>query len=388
MNDAVERPWIEIEHANEHNCAEPLLKRARVGNLADAESKDVEHVIDPLLPRGFVTLLSSHGGGGKSTLALTLAAHIACGRAWAGLATQRGRVLFVTLEDPTFVVRLRLSQIASQYPLCITSIDDNVEIVSGSEIVGAALAVNSTVNGVKTLNLTRVYEEIRDAAVGFDLVILDNASDAYHASENIRSDVNQFIRTLAIEIGRRPNSRHKAILLLAHIDKVAARNGGGENDYSGSTAWHNSTRSRIALLPSEDGASAKLVHQKSNFRPRNADIPLVWVSKVLVPISAEAVSAARLAKMQSDAEVIYAVVTVALERNLIVSASTSGSNTAYHTLESLPELPVEFSAKSDGKKRVHAAITQLIRDGWLEKQPYTDHYRNKRLRLVLTQKIA
>ena len=46
-----------------------------------------------------------------------------------------------------------------------------------------------------------------------------------------------------------------AVCLLAHVDKTTSRNKkaeGGEG-YSGSTAWHNSARSRIFMTRGDDG---------------------------------------------------------------------------------------------------------------------------------------
>ncbi len=364
--------------------SKPQLIRERVGDLHGLELDDVEHVIDPLLPRGFVTLFSSHGGGGKSNLSLAWTGHIACGVPWCGLPTQRGRVLYVTLEDPTFIVRFRLKRIAEQYRLSATAIDQGIEIISGSEIVSAALAINASLDGMKSLLLTRIYDEVREAAIGFDLVILDNASDAFHASENARPDVNQFIRTLAIEIGRRPDHLHTAVLLLAHIDKNAARFGGGENDFSGSTAWHNSTRSRIALLPGIDEQSATLVHQKSNFRPRHPDIPLAWVNKVLVPTTAEAVSDAMLRKARTDADAVLAAIQAAIESGREVPVATSGPNTCFKLLQQFPELGNDL--RKAGSARVNAAVIQLQRDGLITLEHYRDTSQRKdRTRWTLAQ---
>ncbi len=95
-------------------------------------------------------------------------------------------------------------------------------------------------------------------AQGSQIVILDNASDVYAADENNRAQVRSFIRHL----NRLIRPMMGAVLLLAHVDKLTARTGGTQG-YSGSTAWHNSVRSRLFL--SEDSTGRlKLEHQKSN----------------------------------------------------------------------------------------------------------------------------
>lgn len=84
-----------------------------------------------------------------------------------------------------------------------------------------------------------------------------------------RGQVRAFIRLRAKLV--RP--MHGAVLLLAHVDKLTARTGGSQG-YSGSTAWHNSVRSRLFL--SEESGGLLLEHQKSNRGKRAADTHLVW----------------------------------------------------------------------------------------------------------------
>ena len=85
------------------------------------------------------------------------------------------------------------------------------------------------------------------------------------------------------------------MLLLAHIDKQAARGGAAGNNYSGSTAWHNSSRSRLALVPTDDGV--ELHQEKLNLGARlDAPIELSWSADgLLKPLSSDRVGhAARL----------------------------------------------------------------------------------------------
>jgi len=66
--------------------------------------------------------------------------------------------------------------------------------------------------------------------------------------------------------------------LLAHVDKNTSRNKkaeGGEG-YSGSTAWHNSARSRLFLTRGGDGLLT-LEHQKSNLGRMREPLTLNWL---------------------------------------------------------------------------------------------------------------
>jgi putative DNA primase/helicase len=74
-----------------------------------------------------------------------------------------------------------------------------------------------------------------------------------------------------------------AVCLLAHVDKNTSRNkkaDGGEG-YSGSTAWHNSARSRLFMTRGDDGLLT-LEHQKSNLGKRRETVTLEW-PKVACP---------------------------------------------------------------------------------------------------------
>lgn len=186
------------------------------------------YVIDRLVPRGVVTLLGAHGGAGKSVLGLTFAAHVACGRTWAGQGIDRGRAVIVTLEDPASLVNFRLQRIVEAYALDANDVAGNVVILDGTES-GAALAGETREGGVTTLGHTAAMEELRDAAHGATLIIVDNASDGFDANENDRRMVRAFVRRLA-SIARENNS---GLILLAHIDKMAARHGGAGNTYTG-----------------------------------------------------------------------------------------------------------------------------------------------------------
>jgi hypothetical protein len=67
------------------------------------------------------------------------------------------------------------------------------------------------------------------------------------------------------------------VLLLAHINKASAIGGrsAGNEDYSGSTAWHNSVRSRLSLVPDGDDA-LKVEHLKANLGAKSVPVRLEW----------------------------------------------------------------------------------------------------------------
>ena len=71
--------------------------------------------------------------------------------------------------------------------------------------------------------------------------------------------MREFIRFLT----KLAKSQNAALLLLAHMDKDSVKYGSTEN-YSGSTAWHNSVRSRLFLSIDKETKLLSLTQQKSN----------------------------------------------------------------------------------------------------------------------------
>ncbi|HVV97943.1 MAG TPA: AAA family ATPase, partial [Rhodanobacteraceae bacterium] len=222
----------------------PPLRVVAIGDLGEVTVSPVRLVVELIIPRGMVTLFGGHGGSGKSMLALTLIAHVACGVPWNRLPCVQGRVLYVSLEDPADVVRWRLRTICSAYGLDMSIVATNVTILDGTESEEAALMREIRMDGVTAAIETEALSQIAQLADGASLIVIDNASDAADFDENNRRFVRTFIRRLG-RIGRAVDA---GVLLLAHIDKNAAKFGAQGNSYSGSTAWHNSVRSRLALI--------------------------------------------------------------------------------------------------------------------------------------------
>lgn len=334
-------------------------------------------VVEHLLPRRVVTLLGAHGGSGKSMLALTIAAHVAAGAAWAGFTSVSSPVLLVSLEDPGDVVLYRLRRVLEQYRLPEASIRSQLRILDGTD--GDALAGEVAEHGVKRLAPLPALNELQEAAAGAGLIVIDNASDGLDASENDRRMVRTFLRQM---LGRIARENDAAVLLLAHIDKNAARYGANGNTYSGSTAWHNSARSRLALIESE--GRLELVHEKSNFGKTASPVALSWnAAGVLVPSTGPDPVQTAVAEQaaQNDADAVLAAVRAAAAAGITVPAGRSGPNTAWHVLASFPELPDGLRTKA-GRERFWRAVTRLTCVSAIVEETYRNEQRHPKQRLV------
>jgi hypothetical protein len=322
------------------------------------------YVIEPIIPRRETTLLGGHGGIGKSMLALTLAAHAACGRQWGPFPTVQCRAAYVSLEDEAATVRYRLRRIVEAYNLPSEHVIDALTVFDGADM-DAAMVVETMQEGVRRLEPTVGMDRVAAAVKGAGLIVVDNASDAYAGNENERRQVRSFIRLLT-GLARENDA---GLLLLAHIDKNAAKFGANGNSYSGSTAWHNSARSRLALLK-DDAGGISLAHEKSQFSKEAESVVLAFTGHgVLWPQDARAREATADLQAADDAAAILTVLRVALASGATITTARRGNATAWHALCEYPELAREYKAKG-AQQRVNAALVRLERDGRIVKVPY------------------
>lgn len=359
--------------------APPLI----VADLTGFATRDLpppRYAVAQLVPRGYVTLLGAHGGAGKSMLGLILAAHVAAGVPWAGLPVTQGRSVFVSLEDQAQLILHRLRRIVSAYGLPPEPIMENLTVLDGAD-VDAAMVFERVDFGVRTLVQTAAMLQLFRAVSDARLVVVDNASDAFDANENERRMVRGFVRML----GKLARNADAGVLLLAHIDKTAARHGGNGNTYSGSTAWHNSARSRLALV--EASGTLELRQEKNNLGKLADPLALIWTDEgVLIPggqgvVAAQATTAALLASV--DAEHVRVALEAAHAVGEPVSASHTGPGNA-HVLLSTFGLPVSLLGGA-GRRRFWKAVERLIADGVASVETVQNEQRKERRRIVLRQ---
>lgn len=340
------------------------LVEVPIGDVGTAHIEPPQFVIAPIIPRRVATLLGGHGGLGKSMLGLILCAHVACGRSWASFEVRRGKAVFISLEDAGDLVRFRLRCIIDRYQLPEEEVVKNLRVFDGTEMEAALMAEASN-SGVVRLVDTPALAQVSAAIRGADLAVIDNASDAYGGGENIRTQVRAFMRRLA----DMAKTNDGGLVLLAHIDKAAARYGAQGNNYSGSTAWHNSARSRLALV--EENGGIELRHEKANLSHRIEPLVLTRDEDgVLVPLGEDGarVDADEIVAA-ADANFVYDVLMLAIRDEITVPVACSGPVTGWHALRNLPELGKQYRTP-EGKRRVLSALTRLSREGRIVKKEY------------------
>ncbi len=317
------------------------LKVVSLAGLATAELLAHRFPVQALLPAGAVTHLASHGGEGKSTLALTLAAHLATGQLWAGLACEKSRVVFVSLEDPADVVRARLRRICEAYDLPVDGVVGNLVVLDGTEAGPLAVEIND--RGTRRLEFTKAMRQLEQHPA--DVMIVDNASDAFDGNENER----RMVRAFVTKLGSLARGTGGAVLLLAHVAKDSAKRGGTES-YSGSTGWHNSARSRMALV--REGGLVRLEHLKSNF---GRCIEPIYLSRtaegILMPSAAPAAAWEAAAGLDDD---VLAAIVDAAGQGAPIRASSGGPDNGVAALAAIT---------GTQRKAITAALARLEHSG-------------------------
>ena len=310
----------------------PRLKPVSVFDCIDNPSPPPAFVWAGYLPCSEVSLLGAHGGVGKSTIALMLAVCAGLGRPLFGVDTVPCKVLYTNLEDSAAILRHRLAGICRAWLIDPATLQDRLFVVDGTEHP-ELFEAESRAGG----DPTHTYRELRDLVTsgGFGLVIVDNASDAFAGDEIVRRQVRAFIRSLK-EIAKLSAA---ALLLLSHVDKSTSRAKSAQvgESYSGSTAWHNSVRSRLFLSRCDDGLLT-LEHQKSNLGMLREPLTLAWVQGGLPQVVGDGFSG-EITQGRTDDDKAISLLKLIAEfesRSQYCSPATTSRNHVHAMLKSEP----------------------------------------------------
>lgn len=350
------------------------FERVGLERLDDADPPPAKYVLNGLIPCGAVTLLSAHGGSGKSYLALELSCAIAAGIELFGIPTMPGPVIFYSAEDVADTLLHRTANVCNGLKI------DHSNLVGKLHILDAtggdpALYRETGAGSARQHGTTAAYQALKRyaAKISARLIVIDNASDTYDASEIERAKVRAFMRALANLAG--PES---AVLLISHVDKGTARMGSSSEGYSGSTAWHNSARSRL-FLTAGDG-TLRLEHQKNNFGRRHDPIELIWPEGGIPMLDWKPHGVVAGIAAGRDLRMLLTLIYGAYQRREYVAPSPQSRNHAVKVLGGEPEFP----------RRKPGEIFRMLRnaetDGFIGRESYRDSNRKERERWTLTSK--
>ena len=351
----------ELREGSGQEAQEPRLKPVDVAQVLTDPDDPPRFVWGQYLPRGVVSMLGAHGGTGKSTIALMLAVAVASGRGELfGQPCDQGRAVFVSLEDGRAVVRHRLATICKEWNIAPELLVDRLTIADGTDWPELFSADRD--DG----QVTPTYRELRNLAQGADLVLIDNASDGFGGDEIKRRQVRAFIRSLAA-IAKAENA---ALLLLAHVDKSTSKKLNQDSEgYSGSTAWHNSVRSRLFMERVSDGG-LRIAHQKANLGQTAELLNLVWPKDGLPEVAHTMAPEGLVFANEQHTKNLLRLIAEFGERGEHVTSATTSRTNAAKLLGQEPSYP-----KSLKPAEVFDLLRRAERAGYLEKGKHRTPHR-------------
>jgi len=362
------------------SAAPQLPARATPVNLADVmiDAAPPRFVTDAILPACTTTLLGAHGGTGKSMLALQWSVAVVLGLPFFGTPTEQQRVLFYSAEDNADVIRWRLRKICKQQNIEPSTLADRLLVLDATEIDATLYAEDAR---TRVAGTTTSYDQLLGAAHAHKagMIIIDNASDIFGANENERSKVRGLVRslnTMAKQTGA-------AVLLLSHVDKQTAKGGGASSEgYSGSTAWHNSVRSRLFL--SERDGRLELQHQKSNHTRRADPMHVAFDNEgVLVPaIHGIGASTAPMQQLD-DAHAVLTLIHEFTQRGESIPTAPSANGNARRLLSGQPTFPIRWRTGHG----LFDALRDAERQGLIHRVVYRTHDRKARERWQVSEQF-
>ena len=236
-------------------------------------------IVEDLVPAGGVTLLSGDGGLGKSLLVQQLATAAALGRGWIGLPVRPCRVLALFCEDDLDELQRRQRDICRYYDCGFEHLE-NLHLCSRAGDGAILMDFNRrTDEGQITELYGQIVTYVRHHRI--ELVVIDTAADVFSGNENARPQVRAFIQRLR-HLARDSGG---AVVLTSHPSVAGLQNGSG---ISGSTAWHNSVRSRLyfhRVKDDEDSSGERVLKtMKSNYGRLGDTVRVRWQDGVFVPV--------------------------------------------------------------------------------------------------------
>jgi RecA-family ATPase len=348
--------------------------------LANREPAAREWFVDGVIPRRANVLLGAHGGAGKTNLLLFLAVCVALGLSFFGIKTTRAVVVAVLAEDDVNEIHRRLAAICAALGVAIADL-------AGWLYLYDAVGCDVALFGRRTeydVDGRPIYTAEPEATIGYawlkdrvetiqaELLLLVSVSDLYDAEENRRPHVRRYLNlTLDLVLSRAGTVVHSA-----HVDKAVARgNGANGQNYSGSTAWNNSVRSRLALTTPNQGDGEEdgrrvLTVEKLNYGRPGLEIPLRWDAERHVFVrEGEPAGGGIVGSIRNGTErraVLRAIDALASDGRMVATARQANQNAAA-VLTPLPDFPASLKSHA-GRRRLFDLLHQMEADGAIARE--------------------
>lgn len=228
---------------------DPTPDRFRVTTLSDVTPQRVEWIWPGRIVRGKTNLLDGDPGVGKSTLSVTMAAHVTTGRPWPdGSPCPKGAVLMLSGEDGLAdTVRPRLDA-AGGDPSKFHVLEG---ITLGTEDDGRPMERDPHLGDVAEIELAIAEHGVTLLIVDVLMAFLPSGTDSHK---------DQDIRTVLRRLGGIAERTGCAVLLLRHLNKAQ----GGSPLYRGGGSIGIVGAARSGLLAARDPDDEDVIVLASN----------------------------------------------------------------------------------------------------------------------------
>ena len=364
------KPW---DPANPHFRA-PKLDLAYPAQL-EGDPPARRWIVQDFVPVGHVTLLSGHGGIGKSILAMQLLTACATGNRWIGRATAQCPAVGMFCEDSRSELWRRQVGINRHYGIDFDGLQDLVWIPRrGDDNTLATLDRDSW-----TLVPTPIFQSVHNVTqdTGARLLVIDARHDVFAGLENDRIQARRFIQLLSALA----SDMDGAVLLIDHPSLEGLRSGSG---MSGSTSWHNAVRARLFVtrLKDDDGEESRdelvLSTRKANYAAIADDIVLHWDDGAFVPETPPAGIVASIERVNVEKAFLEGLET--LERQGVNASPSPHARNFVARL--IAETPI---GKRHGKRALASAMHDLFQRGVIASENYGRKGDERRNRVVIVQ---
>lgn len=346
--------------------------------MANALPPARDWAVDHWLPMGHASLLAGVGGIGKTLLAQTLGTCLALGVDYIDQVPKARRVLFWAGEDEPNELWRRQLAICKLMGEPLTGLTDKF-------IVESHISRDMTLAGMVfgKLEPTPLMAELREQIGDYkaDFVFVDSVARVFGGSENDRHQVTTFVSwlTAACEV------TGAGLCLIGHPGRSIG------SEFSGSSAWEASVRSRLYLgtkLPDQRGEQAEsddgsedrtrfLSRRKANYSALDYR-KLKYADGVLVPDSPSPKPMGPAASGQFAKETVLRAI------QKLKDVKVYG-NTSTRSPEYLPRLAAQWKCLGDLSERQFA---QAMRELVLEKRVASEkvgQYQNRTPKLGLIE---
>jgi len=342
-------------------------------NIADITKnppRQPEFLIEPWLPADTLTLFSGHGGTGKSLLSLLIAIHLSLGLKLFEKEVKKCPVLFYSAEDSREIIRHRIGNICNHLGVNPSQVAENLIVLDATDLP-CLYEIGSNDKGKSTDQYLKLNQYLERLKVKPKLLIIDNASNTFDGNENNRKHTREFLYSLI------QSCKHHlmAVLLLAHVDKPTAKGEYLAQGYSGSTAWHNSARSRWFLQYEKDDLI--LFHQKSNYAKLDDPITLTNHSGLILIDKQSSI-----AINSRNIKVLLTLFDKYYQRGDYISPLVNSRSNPFATFRDDCSLPKEIRTR----KAMRQYMEFLEANSLLTRETYSNQHYKDRIRYKVTER--